>query len=41
MSTAAQTNNIDSVLTEDRVFECSDEFRSKAHIQGMDEYERL
>ena len=41
MSTGTQTNNIDSILTENRVFECSDEFRSKAHIRGMDEYERL
>ena len=41
MSTGTQTNNIDSILTENRVFECSEEFRSKAHIRGMDEYERL
>ena len=41
MSPGTQTNNIDSILTENRVFECSDEFRSKAHIRGMDEYERL
>ena len=40
MPTATQTN-IDSVLTENRVFECSDEFRSQAHIRGMEEYERL
>ena len=35
MSPGTQTNNIDSILTENRVFECSDEFRSKAHIRGM------
>jgi acetyl-CoA synthetase len=40
MSPASQPN-IDSVLTEKRVFECSDEFRSKAYIRGMDEYARL
>jgi acetyl-CoA synthetase len=40
MSTAPQTN-IDSILTENRVFECSDAFRSHAHIRGMDDYERL
>jgi acetyl-CoA synthetase len=40
MSTASQPN-IDSVLSEHRVFECSGEFRAKAHIRGMDEYERL
>jgi len=40
MSSASQPN-IDSVLTEHRVFECSEEFRSKAHIRSMDEYDRL
>jgi acetyl-CoA synthetase len=40
MSSASQPN-IDSVLTEHRVFECSEEFRSKAHIRGMEEYDRL
>ena len=40
MSTATQTN-IDSILTENRVFECSDAFRSQAHIRGMEDYERL
>jgi acetyl-CoA synthetase len=40
MSTVTQTN-IDSVLTEHRVFECSEDFRSKAHIGSMDEYDRL
>ena len=33
--------NIDLVLTEDRIFECSEEFRSKAHVKSMAEYERL
>jgi acetyl-CoA synthetase len=33
--------NIDSVLTEQRVFEPSEEFLSKAHIQSQAEYERL
>jgi acetyl-CoA synthetase len=32
---------IDSVLNETRVFECSAEFRSGAHIRSMEEYERL
>src|ERR1039458_3734795 len=40
MPTTPQVN-IDSVLTEDRVFECSEEFRSKAHVKSMAEYERL
>ena len=33
--------NIDSVLHETRVFECSDEFRAQAHVRGIEEYERL
>jgi acetyl-CoA synthetase len=40
MATGTQPN-IDSVLTEHRVFECSDDFRAHAHVRGMDEYERL
>ncbi len=40
MSPATQPN-IDSVLTESRVFEPSDEFRAKAHVRGMAEYDRL
>jgi acetyl-CoA synthetase len=40
MSPATQPN-IDSVLNEHRVFECSEEFRSHAHVRGMAEYERL
>src|ERR1017187_5116796 len=35
------TTNIESTLTENRVFEPSEEFRSHAHIQSMEEYERL
>jgi acetyl-CoA synthetase len=41
MPTGTQTNNIDSVLSEHRVFECSDDFRSQAHVRGMEEYDRL
>jgi acetyl-CoA synthetase len=33
--------DIDSVLTEQRVFQPSEEFRSKAHISSQAEYERL
>ncbi len=33
--------NIDSVLTETRIFDSSPEFRSKARIPSMEEYERL
>ena len=33
--------DIDSVLTEQRVFPPSEEFRSKAHIKSMAEYDRL
>jgi acetyl-CoA synthetase len=40
MPVASQVN-IDSVLTENRVFECSDEFRAQAHVRGMEEDERL
>jgi len=40
MSTTSQPN-IDSTLNENRVFECSDEFRSHAHIRSMEQYERL
>ena len=40
MSTTSQPN-IDSTLNENRVFECSNEFRSHAHIRSMEEYERL
>jgi acetyl-CoA synthetase len=40
MSSTPQAN-IDSSLTENRVFECSEEFRSKAHVKSMAEYERM
>src|SRR5260370_9779614 len=33
--------NIDSALKEQRVFEPTDDFRSKAHMQSPAEYERL
>jgi acetyl-CoA synthetase len=33
--------DIDSVLTEQRVFEPSEDFRSKAHINSKAEYDRL
>jgi acetyl-CoA synthetase len=39
--TATAPQNIDSVLQEKRVFEPSDEFRSKAHISSMEQYERI
>lgn len=41
MSTLLADVNIDSVLAENRVFECSDEFRSLAHIRSREESERL
>jgi len=34
-------NNIDSILQEQRLFEPSPEFRAKAHIKSLEEYERL
>jgi len=33
--------DIDSALKEQRVFEPSDEFKSKAHVKGLAEYQRL
>jgi len=39
--TAAQHSNIDSVLQESRTFEPSPEYRQKAHIKSLEEYERL
>ena len=42
MSTpVTSTNNIDSVLHENRVFEPSADFRTHARVRGMEEYERL
>ena len=40
MPTVTQTN-IDSVLHENRVFECSEDFRSRAHVSGVEAYEAL
>ena len=36
----AQTN-IESVLHEHRTFECPEDFRQKAHIKSLEEYERI
>jgi len=33
--------NIDSTLNEQRKFECPDHFRQQAHIQSLEEYERI
>jgi len=33
--------DIETSLQEQRVFECSDQFRTRAHIQSLDEYRRL
>ena len=41
MPTLATQTSIDSVLQENRVFECSDAFRADAHIGSSAEYERL
>jgi acetyl-CoA synthetase len=40
-STQTQHNNIDSTLQEARRFEPSTEFRQKAHIKSLEDYERL
>ena len=37
----SDSNTIESVLNESRLFPPSDEFMANAHIKGMDEYERL
>jgi acetyl-CoA synthetase len=34
-------SDIDSILKEQRVFEPSDEFRAKAHVSGLADYDRL
>src|SRR5450755_287010 len=34
-------NNIESVLHEDRKFECPEHFREQAHIKSLDDYERI
>ena len=33
--------DIETILQEQRVFECPNDFRSRAHIQSLDEYRRL
>ena len=33
--------NIDSTLNEQRKFECPEHFRQQAHIQSLEEYERI
>jgi acetyl-CoA synthetase len=33
--------DIETILQEQRVFDCSDDFRSSAHIRSLDEYRRL
>jgi acetyl-CoA synthetase len=40
-STKQQQTDIDSILREERRFEPSPEFRQKAHIKSLDDYERL
>src|ERR1700756_4863687 len=36
-----QSTNIDSILQEQRKFECPPEFAQKAHVKNLEEYERL
>ncbi len=38
---ATTSTNIDSILQEQRKFECSTQFHQQAHIQGLAEYERI
>ena len=38
---STQSTNIESVLTEVRLFPPSEEFTANAHVRGMEEYERL
>lgn len=33
--------NIDSILQEQRKFECPEEFRRQAHIKSLEDYERI
>ncbi len=40
-STADARSNIESVLHEDRKFECPDQFRQQAHIKSLEDYERI
>jgi acetyl-CoA synthetase len=37
----SESNTIESVLNESRLFPPSEEFKSQAHIKGMEEYEKL
>ena len=40
-ATLSSTPNIDSILHEDRKFECPAHFAEKAHVKTLDEYESL
>ena len=41
MAQTSVTANIDSVLQEQRKFECPEQFRAKAHIKSLEEYEQI
>jgi len=41
MTVTTASTSIDSVLREDRIFECPPEFKAQARIQTMEDYERL
>ena len=38
---SASNTNIDSVLHEQRKFECPEQFREQAHIKSLEDYERI
>jgi len=38
---SASNTNIDSVLHEQRKFECPEQFREQAHIKSLEDYERV
>jgi len=38
---ANHETDIDSILHEDRKFECPEQFRQHAHIKSLEEYERI
>src|SRR6202049_4144268 len=40
-SAADARSNIESVLHEDRKFECPEHFRQRAHIKSLEDYERI
>src|SRR5262249_54147233 len=40
-TTGAPSANIDSVLHEERAFEPSKEFRAQAHVNSVEQYERM